>query len=111
MNPESVPRWPRVEAVISRATDSGAAGHVAVNGIRTELASGTEPELRQMIIATVAKTAHKLGRPVRVSTKVQGGSWPIIVHPDGRIEDDSVMADQGRRRYRLTGHEPAPDGP
>lgn len=84
-----VPAFPRIEA---RTFDNGA-GEVTINGTSHPIETTTIDDARAAILALSAETAQKVSRPVRVTTTGPEGEWPLIVHPDGRVEaDDSLPA-------------------
>jgi MinD-like ATPase involved in chromosome partitioning or flagellar assembly len=102
--PETVPTWPRIEAV---AREDGT-GEVIVDGAAQSIAAGTLDEVRVAIIRNVTDIADRLGRPVRVSTSGPDGYWPLIVHPDGVVAAD--VDDQPRPGRRAAVEQPAPAG-
>lgn len=79
-----VPVWPRIEA-ITRADGSG---ELTINGTSEPVQTRDVDDAREVIIRRIAATAAKLGRPVRVATTGPEGDWPLIVHPDGTVEED-----------------------
>jgi hypothetical protein len=80
-----VPNWPRIEAV----TRSDGTGEVTINGTSHAVAGDSHRDAIDAILARVTDTASKIGRPVRVTTSGHGGEWKLVVHPDGRVEEDS----------------------
>jgi hypothetical protein len=89
MTTAPVPEWPRIEAV---ARPDGT-GELMIDGIGYPVQAPTVEEARLMILARVADTAAELQRPVRVLASEPDGQWPLIVHPDGRVQaDDGVPA-------------------
>ncbi|WP_230207799.1 hypothetical protein [Microlunatus sp. Gsoil 973] len=102
--PETVPTWPRIEAV---AREDGT-GEVIVDGAAESIAAGNLEEVRVAIIRNVTDIAGRLGRPVRVSTSGPDGYWPLIVHPDGAVTADED--DQPRPGRRAVTEPPAPTG-
>lgn len=91
---EVVPRWPRCEAVIS---DDGT-GHVVIGGLRQEITGNDDAALRAAVVESIRTRAADLGRPLRVATRTSAGDWPILIHPDGSIEDGSPGLTSRRRR-------------
>lgn len=81
---DTVPTWPRVEAI----TRADGTGEVTINGTSYPVQAGSLDEARSVIIDQVANTAAKLSRPVRMTTSGPDGQWPLIVHPDGKVEPD-----------------------
>ena len=89
MTSASVPVWPRIEAV----TRPDGTGELTINGTSHPIQAPTVEEARQMILTRIADTAAELQRPVRALASGPDGQWPLIVHPDGRVEaDDSRPA-------------------
>ncbi|MFE1400356.1 hypothetical protein ACFW53_20685 [Nocardiopsis dassonvillei] len=87
MDHSKIPHFPKITADI---TDP-AAGKVTVNGVGHTVTGEGEDELRQAVIEYIAATAAKVGRPVRAATTDAQGTWPLIVHPDGTVEQDSTV--------------------
>jgi len=61
MSIDTVPGWPRIEAV----TRSDGTGEVTINGTSHPIATATLDDARAAVIDVVAATAAKVGRPVR----------------------------------------------
>lgn len=80
----TVPAWPKIDAVV-RADGSG---EVTINGTSHPIAEPTLDGARAAVLARVAETATKMGRPVRVATTSPDGDFPLIVHPDGNVTAD-----------------------
>ena len=89
-----VPDWPHVSAI---ARPDG--GEVTINGTSFPVAGGSVAEVRQAILAKVAETAGTVSRPVKVVATDPDGSWPLVVHPDGRVEAGE-QPEPGARRSR-----------
>ena len=88
MTTTTVPTWPHIEAVIHE----DGTGEVTINGTSHALEANSLEEARDSVIETVAATAKKVGRPVRVATTSPDGDWPLIVHPDGTVVADADTA-------------------
>ena len=88
---QDLPLHPRITAVVQGNTT----GEVTIDGVSQEVLADDEAGVREEIIAFVTGTALDLGRPVRVMTVDEEGQWPLIVHPDGRVESagDFIPAD------------------
>ena len=89
---DTVPTWPRIEA-ITRADGSG---EVVINGTSHAIDTSDISEARAAIIAVVTETADKVARPVRLMTTGPDGQWPLIVHPDGTVEEDTAPPTQAQ---------------
>lgn len=87
-----VPEWPRIEAV---ARPDGT-GELTIDGISYPVQASTVEEARLTILARIADTAAELQRPVRVLASEPDGQWPLIVHPDGRVQADDGTVDAVR---------------
>ncbi|PUB25417.1 hypothetical protein C8K30_107163 [Promicromonospora sp. AC04] len=89
MTSDSVPEWPRIEAV-ARLDGTG---ELTIDGISHPIQALTVEEARLTILTRIADTAAELRRPVRALASGPDGEWPLIVHPDGRVQaDDSRPA-------------------
>ncbi len=80
-----IPSFPKITAKVT----SDGTGEVTVNGISQTVKGKEINELRSRIIAVISATADKIGRPVKVLTTDPDGVWPLVVHPDGTVEQDS----------------------
>jgi len=86
---EKIPSWPKV--TIRLYDDHNA--EVKIAG-RSHPVNHHDP--RQAAIALVSERAAQLGRPVKATAvEADGASWPLIIHPDGRVE--AVEPETGRR--------------
>ncbi|MEK8229344.1 hypothetical protein NKG05_30715 [Oerskovia sp. M15] len=88
MTTTTVPTWPHIDAIIRE----DGTGEVTINGTSHALETNSLEEARNSVIETVAATAKKVGRPVRVATTSPDGDWPLIVHPDGTVAADADTA-------------------
>ncbi|MGI5186650.1 hypothetical protein ACQEVI_00705 [Promicromonospora sp. CA-289599] len=87
MTTAPVPEWPRIEAV---ARPDGT-GELTIDGVTYPVQAPTVEEVRLMVLARIADTAAELQRPVRVLAIELDGQWPLIVHPDGRVQADDGL--------------------
>lgn len=104
-----VPNWPDIQAIIH--TDGSA--ELTVMGTSHPITTSNAKDARDEIIRRVVQTAIKLERPVRVATQGPEGRWPLIVHPDGRIDGQAAPdATKGRkpRQQRETPNGATPPG-
>ncbi|WP_232531978.1 MinD/ParA family ATP-binding protein [Microbacterium halophytorum] len=86
-----VPTWP----VISARIDESGAGLVTLNDTEHAIQAATAEDARREVVRFCADNAQKLQRPVRVTVQEPDATWPLIVHPDGRVdadEDDTAPA-------------------
>ncbi len=56
-----------------------------VDGVAVPLDRGADPHRAGLALA--ARRARGLGRPVRVEMASPWSSWPLVVHPDGAVDD------------------------
>lgn len=83
----TVPTWPTIQAL----TRPDGTGELTINGTSHPIEAATVDEARSEIIRRVTDTASKLGRAVHVATDGPEGQFPIVVHPDGRIEPNTTQ--------------------
>ncbi|MEV0282556.1 MULTISPECIES: hypothetical protein [unclassified Kribbella] len=87
---EKVPSWPKV--TIRLYDDHNA--EVKIAG-RSHPVNHHDP--RQAAIALVSERAGQLGRPVKATAvESDGASWPLIIHPDGRVEAVEEQTRKGK---------------
>ncbi|WP_125778376.1 hypothetical protein [Antribacter gilvus] len=79
-----VPVWPRIQAT----TRPDGSGELTINGTSHAIETTHLEDARATILERVADIAAKLGRPVRLATTGPEGDWPLIVHPNGTVEED-----------------------
>jgi MinD-like ATPase involved in chromosome partitioning or flagellar assembly len=77
-----VPTFPLITALIR----SDATGELTVDGETEAIRADDSARVSEEILGRVAALAGELGRPVRLTTDDDRGSWPLIVHPDGNVE-------------------------
>ncbi|WP_020390883.1 hypothetical protein [Kribbella catacumbae] len=86
MAEKGIPSWPKV--TIRLYDDHNA--EVKIAG-RSHPVNHHDP--RQAAIQLVSERAAQLGRPVKATAvESDGASWPLIIHPDGRVESVDVDA-------------------
>ena len=87
--PDVVDRFGRrvpTEPVVALHVDR-TPGHrpLHVDGVPVDLRRGTDPH--RAGLAAAADRARVLGRPVRVRMSSPWSEWPLVVHPDGSVDD------------------------
>jgi hypothetical protein len=88
---EKIPSWPKV--TIRLYDDHNA--EVKIAG-RSHPVNHHDP--RQAAIALVSERSAQLGRPVKATAvESDGASWPLIIHPDGRVEAVEVDTRKGKK--------------
>lgn len=85
-----VPMWPAISARI----DASGTGLVSLNGTEHTIQAVNAEEARREVVRFCAENAQKLQRPVRVTVEEPDATWPLIVHPDGKVDAaDEAEAD------------------
>ncbi len=92
MAEKDIPSWPKVTI---RLYD-GHNAEVKIAG-RSHPVSDNDP--RQASIQLVSERAAQLGRAVKATAvEPDGSSWPLIIHPDGRVEAAEVEAKKKKEK-------------
>ena len=88
MSSDTVPRWPRIDAIVRE----DGSGEVTIDGAFHPISTGSLEEARVEVLRRVAENAAQIGRPVRASATGPEGLWNLIVHPDGTVvpEEDEL---------------------
>jgi MinD-like ATPase involved in chromosome partitioning or flagellar assembly len=88
MSTDTVPRWPRIDAIVRE----DGSGEVTIDGTFHPITTGSLEEARVEVLRRVTENAAKVGRPVRASATGPEGLWNLIVHPDGTVvpEEDEL---------------------
>ncbi|MBD5788355.1 ATPase [Cellulosimicrobium terreum] len=98
--------WPRVEAMLNH---DGTA-EVSIGGTMHPIAASNVDEARVQVVSLVAHKATQLGRPLRAITRDPDGEWPLIIHGDGTVEEDTSADHPSRTRATKTRTtDPAPE--
>lgn len=103
----TIPTWPTIQAL----TRPDGTGELIINGTSYPIQAADVHDARNEIIRRVTETAGKLGRAVHVATSGPEGQFPIIVHPDGRIEPDTTQQSAPTRARPAEPAEPAEPKP
>ncbi|WP_026126485.1 hypothetical protein [Nocardiopsis xinjiangensis] len=110
MEHDEVPVFPRITVT----TRSDGTGDVSISGRSQTVSAETASEVRTRVTEIITGVAGKLGRPVKVATAGVDGEWPLIVHPDGTVEEDA-SAPAPKKARKAKGRKPkavpAGDGP
>ncbi|WP_026115500.1 hypothetical protein [Nocardiopsis kunsanensis] len=110
MEHDEVPVFPRITVT----TRSDGTGDVSISGRSQTVSAETASEVRTRVTEIITDVAGKLGRPVKVATAGVDGEWPLIVHPDGTVEEDAsapVPKKARKAKGRKPKAVPAGDGP
>lgn len=88
MSSDTVPRWPRIDAIVRE----DGSGEVTIDGTFHPISAGSLEEARVEVLRRVTENAAQVGRPVRASATGPEGLWNLIVHPDGTVvpEEDEL---------------------
>ncbi|MEV0952360.1 hypothetical protein [Promicromonospora sp. NPDC050249] len=81
MSSDTVPRWPRIDAIVRE----DGSGEVTIDGTFHPITAGSLEEARVEVLRRVTENAARVGRPVRASATGPEGLWNLIVHPDGTV--------------------------
>ncbi len=93
----SASNWPVINAVVQADGN----GRLEVAGIEESVSAGSVQEARDEVRERATVYAREtLRRPVRLSATDPEGSWDLLVHPDGDVDDLGVDAPTTRRRVR-----------
>jgi MinD-like ATPase involved in chromosome partitioning or flagellar assembly len=79
---QDVPTIPLITAVVRSDTT----GELTVDGETEAIRADESATVSEEILNRVTALAGALGRPVRLTTDDDRGSWPLIVHPDGDVK-------------------------
>jgi hypothetical protein len=82
VDPDRVLHFPAIEVFLNDAQP-----RVTISGTEYVLEGHDLDSMRENARIRVARTAQSLGRPVRVTAHEPTGSWPLIIHPDGTVQD------------------------
>jgi len=89
---KDIPSWPKVTIRLH----DGHNAEVKIAG-RSHPVSDNDP--RQASIQLVSERAAQLGRAVKATAvEPDGTSWPLIIHPDGRVEAAEVEAKKKEKK-------------
>ena len=88
MSSDTVPRWPRIDAIVRE----DGSGEVTIDGTFHPISASSLEEARVEVLRRVTENAAQVGRPVRASATGPEGLWNLIVHPDGTVvpEEDEL---------------------
>ncbi|MCU1441929.1 MAG: hypothetical protein JWQ59_79 [Cryobacterium sp.] len=73
---------------ISALVRGDGTGELSINGQVHAIEAADDAGVREEIIVRVTEAARLAGRPLRLMTEDAQGLWPLIVHPDGHLEED-----------------------
>ncbi|HSP76364.1 MAG TPA: chromosome partitioning protein [Cryobacterium sp.] len=70
---------------------SDGTGELVIDGVRSHIAAADEAGVREEIINRVTDAARAIDRAVRLTAEDEQGKSPLIVHPNGDVEDDGAF--------------------
>lgn len=85
-----VPTWP----VIAARIDATGNGVLTMNDTEHPIATDSAENARREVVRFCAETAQRLQRPVRVTVEEPDATWPLIVHPDGKVDAAEEPVDE-----------------
>lgn len=90
---QTPPNWPRLAISIDARS-----GTVGLAGNTTPVAGASLDDTRLHALEVAITHAARIGRPLNAEAHDPDGSWPLVIHPDGRTEERS----RGGERRLLT---------
>jgi hypothetical protein len=93
IDPDQVLPFPSITVVLHEDPP-----RVEISGVRHLLAGDDLDQLRENARLRMAKTAEALGRPVRAISHEPSGSWSLIVHPDGSVQQGAAIEEARKPR-------------
>ncbi|MDM8086289.1 chromosome partitioning protein [Cellulomonas cellasea] len=77
-------------------------GEIVIEGIVQRVATGSMAEAGAAVTGLIAELAGRAGRPLPAEVEDPDGTWSLVIHPDGTVEEAASAA--------ATSHRDAPDG-
>jgi len=74
--------FPRINALVR----ADATGEVIVDGVSQIVVAEDDAGVREEIVAVATRIARDRGSAVCLEVEDEQGLWPLLIHPDGRIE-------------------------
>ncbi|MBB5643459.1 MinD/ParA family ATP-binding protein [Cryobacterium roopkundense] len=74
--------FPRINALVR----ADATGEVIIEGVSQIVVAVDDAGVREEIVAVATGVARDLDGPVRLEVEDEQGVWPLVIHPDGRVE-------------------------
>ncbi|WP_035878208.1 hypothetical protein [Cryobacterium sp. MLB-32] len=81
------PDFPRISALVR----ADATGEVIIDGVRQIVVAVDDAGVREEIVAVATGVARGLEGPVRLEVEDEQGVWPLLIHPDGRVESTGEL--------------------
>lgn len=93
VDPGQVLPFPQIDIVLNDGRP-----RLVIAGAEHPLTGQDLVELRENAIKRIAQTATALGRPVRATAYDPEGTWQLVIHPDGTIQNNPTRPARDRRR-------------
>ncbi|TFC35479.1 chromosome partitioning protein [Cryobacterium sp. TMT2-42-4] len=84
---QNISELPRIRAMIR----SDGTGELVIDGVSSRVTAADEAGVREEIINRVTDAARAIDRAVRLTAEDEQGKSPLIVHPNGDVEDDGAF--------------------
>ena len=84
---QKISELPRIRAMIR----SDGTGELLIDGVSQHITAADEAGVREEIINRVTDAARAIHRAVRLTAADEQGQSPLIVHPNGDVEDDGAF--------------------
>ena len=84
---QNVSALPRIRAMIR----SDGTGELVIDGVTSHITAADEAGVREEIINRVTDAARAIDCAVRLTAEDEQGKSPLIVHPNGDVEDDGAF--------------------
>ncbi|WP_198411559.1 chromosome partitioning protein [Cryobacterium sp. TMT2-14] len=84
---QNISELPRIRAMIR----SDGTGELVIDGVSSRITAADEAGVREEIINRVTDAARAIDRAVRLTAEDEQGKSPLIVHPNGDVEDDGAF--------------------
>ncbi|TFD28246.1 MinD/ParA family ATP-binding protein [Cryobacterium cryoconiti] len=84
---QNISELPRIRAMIR----SDGTGDLLIDGVSQHITAADEAGVREEIINRVTDAARSIRRAVRLTAEDEQGQSPLIVHPNGDVEDDGAF--------------------
>ena len=84
---QNISALPRIREMIR----SDGTGELVIDGVSSHISADDEAGVREEIINRVTDAARAIDRAVRLTAEDEQGKSPLIVHPNGDVEDDGAF--------------------
>lgn len=84
--PNTPSAWPRVQVTLQ----ANGYAEVSIAGSVQVIEAANLDQARVEVVTLIASRALQLGRPLQAQTHDPAGEWSLLIHPDGRVEAESI---------------------